>query len=374
MTPIDSKSSNSKSSDDLAFEERSFEAGSTDEAHEQSIGSESRIDMASSSGKGDTSESLEQTTAALVSKKMREDIKEIQLQLAGLEFDEQVFAPGYIPPENSELPLDLNADSHLELASGLSEPFSEPFSQPFGGLLSEENSEEKLTDSVQVSSDLLPEEFQVEFAEEFSQPTIQPVGVESSVPMRLSQEVGPRAELPDDLDFVGELTNDNIETEVAGNDMSTAATLSESIDIKALIAASPSLMHALNSIPATLAFKIGEAADLVGVKQYVLRYWETEFDQLKPKKSKNGQRVYSRRDVENAMMIKKLLYDDRFSIEGARAALKQLKHGVKEEKAVQELVSRNDQIKGVALLQMRNMLENIRSARETLVSSRRTQQ
>lgn len=81
----------------------------------------------------------------------------------------------------------------------------------------------------------------------------------------------------------------------------------------------------LSQIPDKLAFKIGEVADIVGVKAYVLRYWETEFEILKPKKSKHNQRMYERKDVENLLLIKKLLYRDRFSIEGARAALKKLR-------------------------------------------------
>jgi DNA-binding transcriptional MerR regulator len=81
----------------------------------------------------------------------------------------------------------------------------------------------------------------------------------------------------------------------------------------------------LAKIPDKLAFKIGEVAELLGVKPYVLRYWETEFEVLKPKKSKHNQRMYERKDVENLMLIKKLLYRDRFSIEGARSALKKLK-------------------------------------------------
>lgn len=81
----------------------------------------------------------------------------------------------------------------------------------------------------------------------------------------------------------------------------------------------------LAKIPDKLAFKIGEVAQLVGVKAYVLRYWETEFEILKPKKSKHNQRMYERKDVENLLLIKKLLYRDRFSIEGARSALKKLK-------------------------------------------------
>jgi len=81
----------------------------------------------------------------------------------------------------------------------------------------------------------------------------------------------------------------------------------------------------LGLIPDKLAFKIGEVAEILGVKAYVLRYWETEFDVLRPKKSKHNQRMYERRDVENLMLIKKLLYRDRFSIEGARSALKKLR-------------------------------------------------
>ncbi|MBX3022450.1 MAG: MerR family transcriptional regulator [Bdellovibrionales bacterium] len=87
----------------------------------------------------------------------------------------------------------------------------------------------------------------------------------------------------------------------------------------------PELEAELSRIPDKLAFKIGEVADIVGVKAYVLRYWETEFEVLKPKKSKHNQRMYERKDVENLLLIKKLLYRDRFSIEGARSALKKLK-------------------------------------------------
>jgi DNA-binding transcriptional MerR regulator len=81
----------------------------------------------------------------------------------------------------------------------------------------------------------------------------------------------------------------------------------------------------ISKIPGKLAFKIGEVADILEVKPYVLRYWETEFEVLKPKKSKHNQRMYEKRDVENLMLIKKLLYRDRFSIEGARSALKKLR-------------------------------------------------
>jgi DNA-binding transcriptional MerR regulator len=128
----------------------------------------------------------------------------------------------------------------------------------------------------------------------------------------------------------------------------------------AVIEASGELMGAMDSIPDKMAFKIGEAADFVGVKQYVLRYWETEFEMLKPKKSRNGQRVYCRRDVETAMMIKKLLYEDRFSIEGARSAMRQLRSSVKQEKSVKAIVQSQDS----AVQKMHSFLSEIRRIRQ----------
>lgn len=76
------------------------------------------------------------------------------------------------------------------------------------------------------------------------------------------------------------------------------------------------------SIPNKLYFRIGEVSDIVGVKPYVLRYWESEFPDIKPSKSKSGQRLYKRRDVEMLLKIKGLLYDERFTINGARKRLK----------------------------------------------------
>ena len=91
------------------------------------------------------------------------------------------------------------------------------------------------------------------------------------------------------------------------------------------------LKKSLSEIPDKMAFKIGEVAELLDIKTYVLRYWETEFDALKPKKSNHNQRMYTRKDVETALFIKKLLYRDRFSIEGARKALRKVKTEVKQE-------------------------------------------
>lgn len=109
------------------------------------------------------------------------------------------------------------------------------------------------------------------------------------------------------------------------------------------------LQAELSKIPDKLAFKIGEVAELLDVKAYVLRYWETEFEILKPKKSKHNQRMYERRDVENLMLIKKLLYRDRFSIEGARSALKKL---------------RKDNVR---VKQMKSMAEHIEEAKDQVL-------
>jgi len=75
------------------------------------------------------------------------------------------------------------------------------------------------------------------------------------------------------------------------------------------------------SLPAKLYFRIGEVADLVGVEPHVLRYWEREFRTIRPTKSAKGQRVYSRRDVENLMRVRELLYREGFTIAGAKKKL-----------------------------------------------------
>lgn len=74
-------------------------------------------------------------------------------------------------------------------------------------------------------------------------------------------------------------------------------------------------------IPEKIYFKIGEVCDLVGVQAHVLRYWETEFPMLSPQKNRSGQRSYRRRDVEVALRIKELLYDEMFTIAGAKKRL-----------------------------------------------------
>lgn len=77
-------------------------------------------------------------------------------------------------------------------------------------------------------------------------------------------------------------------------------------------------------LPDKLYFKIGEVAKIVGVKPYVLRYWETEFSMIRPGKTRSRHRLYRRRDVEALLEIKRLLHNERYTIEGAKRRLKGL--------------------------------------------------
>lgn len=74
-------------------------------------------------------------------------------------------------------------------------------------------------------------------------------------------------------------------------------------------------------LPFKIFYKIGETSRIVGVEPYVLRYWETEFPFLKPKKTKTGQRLYTKKDIEMLFLIKKMLYEDKYTIEGVRQKL-----------------------------------------------------
>jgi DNA-binding transcriptional MerR regulator len=98
-----------------------------------------------------------------------------------------------------------------------------------------------------------------------------------------------------------------------------------------------------------LYFRIGEVARIVGVKPYVLRYWESEFSGVRPGKSRSNQRLYRRKDVEKLLKIKDLLHARRYTIEGARQFLK-----VQEDPGDEELLSPRQ-------------LKRLRQVRETLV-------
>ena len=81
------------------------------------------------------------------------------------------------------------------------------------------------------------------------------------------------------------------------------------------------MTHSAVAIPEKLFFKIGEVCELAGVQAHVLRYWESEFPMLAPQKNRAGQRVYRKRDVDMALRIKELLYEDQYTIAGAKKRL-----------------------------------------------------
>jgi len=101
-----------------------------------------------------------------------------------------------------------------------------------------------------------------------------------------------------------------------------------------------------HDIPDKLFFRIGEVCEIVGVEPYVLRFWETEFPNLAPGKSDSGHRVYKRKDVENVLRIKELLYDRGYTIAGARRYLSKSRGSKKADR---------DQV----LIQVRNGLKDI---------------
>ena len=75
-------------------------------------------------------------------------------------------------------------------------------------------------------------------------------------------------------------------------------------------------------------FRIGEVSRIIGVKPYVIRYWETEFPKLRPKRADSRQRIYKKEDIENLIGIKNLLYEEKLTIEGVRRRLKSVKKGI----------------------------------------------
>ena len=109
-------------------------------------------------------------------------------------------------------------------------------------------------------------------------------------------------------------------------------------------------------LPEKIYFKIGEVSEIVGVEPYVLRYWETEFDLLKPSKAPSKHRLYKKRDVELLLEIKRLLYTEGFTIEGARKKLREAK---KEEKNQLKLPLTEQKHKS-ALIKLKKELETLR--------------
>ena len=97
-------------------------------------------------------------------------------------------------------------------------------------------------------------------------------------------------------------------------------------------------------LPDKLYFKIGEVARLVGVKPYVLRYWETEFSILRPGKTRSKHRLYRRKDVETLLEIRRLLYAERYTIEGAKRRLREGATRAAEEQPSDTLATVRDEL------------------------------
>ena len=117
-------------------------------------------------------------------------------------------------------------------------------------------------------------------------------------------------------------------------------------------------------IPDKLYFRTGEVAKLASIKPYVLRFWESEFPTLGPKKSGAGHRLYRRKDVEMVLEIKRLLYDKRFTIAGARQILDDRRIERKRKAAVQGFPQRQTELFGCSsewLIELRRELNEILS-------------
>lgn len=150
---------------------------------------------------------------------------------------------------------------------------------------------------------------------------------------------------PESLELSSELTLDDRRLDfIERTELKTIPVLNaESVSIPAMLC-DEKLLEEIQAIPDKMGFKIGDVAEILGIKQYVLRYWETEFEVLRPKKASNNQRMYTRKDVENALLIRKLLHRDRFSIEGARNAMKELKAQVRKEKDMSQVYLRLENV------------------------------
>jgi DNA-binding transcriptional MerR regulator len=112
-------------------------------------------------------------------------------------------------------------------------------------------------------------------------------------------------------------------------------------------------------IPDKLYFRIGEVSRVSSVKQHVLRYWETEFSGISPKKSGSGHRLYRRKDVELILEIKRLLYEERFTIEGARKFLQQKSKRIPAKAAASSTQTQLFGAPAVALDEIRSQLREI---------------
>ena len=100
-------------------------------------------------------------------------------------------------------------------------------------------------------------------------------------------------------------------------------------------------------IPDKLYFRIGEVSRMLRTKPFVLRYWETEFPTLKPEKGRSGHRLYRRKDVETVLQIKRLLYEEGYTIEGARKRIAELSRKGEQQKPLFQVVPDGTQLRSL---------------------------
>ena len=116
-------------------------------------------------------------------------------------------------------------------------------------------------------------------------------------------------------------------------------------------------------VPDRMGFKIGEVSEMLGLKNHILRYWENEFPALKPQKAQNNQRMYTRKEIEKILLVRKLLYVDRFSISGAKRALRDWQKGAS--KSSRKSVNKERYLKLGAEIKM--LIEKIRAVKSELL-------
>jgi len=112
-------------------------------------------------------------------------------------------------------------------------------------------------------------------------------------------------------------------------------------------------------IPQKLYYRIGEVADIVGVKPHVLRYWESEFGLLSPRKNEGNQRFYTQKDLQKILMIRKLLYEERFTIAGARRKLREEWRSTQQKAAPSSSPAAPDPTRRQLLAQVRKELQDL---------------
>lgn len=112
-----------------------------------------------------------------------------------------------------------------------------------------------------------------------------------------------------------------------------------------------------HSLPDKLYFKIGEVSEIAGVPSYVLRFWETEFKRIKPMRTDSGQRLYRKKDVELVLKIKHLLYEKKFTIQGANQFLKKSIKAPSERLSIPDLNEIREELKSIRALLDRHKID-----------------